>query len=115
MRKLFLSLAAAAMLAFGGSINSAQAFDPAATGGAFVGAGGVSGLFMIGVPLGMGYLVFDDIDKGGLNRKYVEVVPGAGYQTRDTARMAQLTHEFNVAMGYADDAKTTEALASAAR
>lgn len=114
MRKFLLTTLALALLALG-SINTASAFDNSLmTGGAYR-MGVLPPVMLGGVLLGMGYLVYDDISKGGLNRQRVEVVPGAGYQSRDYATAAKFTHEFNVAMAYSDDADTVKYLASAAR
>lgn len=72
----------------------------------------IGSMWLYGVIVGP---VVQDIMAGGLNRKYAEVVPGAGFASRDYANAAKLTHEFNVAMGYSDDADTTKYLASASR
>lgn len=136
MRKVLLSsLTALALIAFSANSNQAKAgmicdyigpvagvaagaasyglgADVAAIGG---GATNVATGFLVGFPAILGSFVVCDIANGGLTRKYAEVVPGAGYQARDLATAAKLTHEFNVAMGYADDAQTALYLASAVR
>lgn len=120
MRKLLVSLVAVFALLAVGSANTAKAQE-VASGSTMSVIGGtpvsvaLGGGMLAGTTLGMAYLVYRDIAGGGLTRKYAEAVPGAGFQSRDYAAAAKLTHEFNVAMGYADDAQTTAFLASASR
>lgn len=115
MRKLFALSVAVAMLVIGSITQvKAQQVLPATASNGEVGFYTGAGMFAAWTA-GMAYVVYRDIAAGGLNRKYAEVVPGAGYQARDYANAAKLTHEFNVAMGYADDEQTTRFLASAAR
>lgn len=119
MRKFLLTAVAFAILALG-SVTRAKAQVPDA--GLPEGAAGCQACvsaapyIMAGIwTYVLGGAVINDIMAGGLNRKYAEVVPGNGYQSRDNSRMAELTHSFNVAMGYSDDADTTKYLASASR
>lgn len=120
MRKILTCLAVAvAMVAFG-SVTQAKA--QVAEGSTMGTIGGTSysvvagGALFAGTTLGIVYLVYDDyMNKGGKNRRLVEVVPGAGFQSRDYDTAARLTHEFNVAMGREDDVDTARYLASALR
>lgn len=122
MRKFLVLSAAVALLALGG-INQAKAGPSIAGLGCEQGCtavestGGSVALIAVGAMwlyATVGSVVID-IYNGGLNRKYAEAVPGAGYQSRDYANAAKLTHDFNVAMGYSDDADTAKYLASASR
>lgn len=119
MRK-FLTLAAAVAFLALGSVNTAKAqSNVGEVGPRTASYGDVSvavGYTMFAAwTIGMAAIVYNDIMAGGLNRKYAEVTPGAGFQSRDYATAAKLTHEFNVAMGYSDDADTAKYLASAAK
>lgn len=114
MRKFLTGLAVAvALMAFGAVNNTAKA--QAAAEALPIATGGGVAMFA-GTSLGIAYLVYRDITRDrGLQRAMVPVEPGAGYQRIDYARAAQQTHEFNVAMGYADDADTAKYLAAASR
>lgn len=124
MRKLLLG--AVALLGLSAvNANQAQACSSGTACVSELGTNGVGDSLVVGLLLGT--IVYEwldnvivgavirDIRAGGLNRKYAEVTPGSGYQARDLATAATLTHEFNVAMGYADDAQTTHYLASVGR
>ncbi len=95
-----------------GAVSYGLGADVVAIGG---GATNVATGFLVGFPAILGTMVACDIANGGLNRKLAEVTPGAGYQSVDLERTAELKHSFNVAMGYSDDADTAKYLASAAR
>lgn len=116
MRKFLTVAAVAVALLASATVNEAKAFDSSLMTGATGASTPLLGAGLFALTTGGAiYLVYQDISNGGLTRKYAEAVPGAGYQARDYANAAKLTHEFNVAMGYADDAQTTRFLASATR
>lgn len=108
MRKLLTIAAAVALLALG-SAHQAKAFDNSLmVGSSGASLGVVPVAFMVGIPA---------LIVAGIISNEQAKAQGKVAQASDLGaeRRAVLTHEFNIAMGVADDAQTTAMLASAAR
>lgn len=145
MHKLLTGLAVAVAVLATGTVNKAQAEEtiaqlaPLAQYSACshdvvnyaAPVGAVAGVVAVGTLIGgtsiagaapgafvgfvVGSVIDDIVCNKGLQRAMVDTIPGAGFQQNNSARLAAMTHEFNVAMGYSDDAKTAALLASATR